>query len=197
MVLAWVQRQGRRASVCVDAFDAAGGGAGGRWSGQQRGWSDGSAGRSKRQSAASGGGDGQCVGRSGQQCGASRLAEHGGRHSGAAVGGGGCRLGPRVQTSAARVGRTAGALLLHRQVGADLAQRHVCDAHCCGCLRLCGMWLELLGVGSADCVCSQGRSWAALKWRCGSRSHLARTCTLWRCTDGAGGSTVRAAAGSR
>jgi hypothetical protein len=73
----------------------------------------------------------------------------------------------------------------------------LCDAHCCGCLRLCGMWLELLGVGSADCACSQGRSWTALKWRCGSRSHLARTCTLWRCTDGAGGSTVRAAAGSR
>ena len=57
--------------------------------------------------------------------------------------------------------------------------------------------LELVGVGSADCACSQARSWTALKWRCGSRSHLARTCTLWRCTDGAGGSTVRAAAGSR
>ena len=49
-VLVWMQRHGRRASVCVDAFDAAGGGAGGRWSGQQHGWSDGSAGRSKRHS---------------------------------------------------------------------------------------------------------------------------------------------------
>ena len=49
-VLVWMQRQGRRASICVDAFDAAGGGAGGRRSGQQHGWSDGSAGRSKRHS---------------------------------------------------------------------------------------------------------------------------------------------------